>query len=145
MRVEINRGQLANKFKKIDQLIDEAKNLALYEAASWVILRSPVDTGTYMDNWNIGLGNDVPVTGNQDSTNRPRKRDWTKHRDMAQDRTSAQIESLPEDWKRASLGNTSYHADEVEYTHEYFVLTSLRSAWPTLKAKAILEAEARFK
>jgi hypothetical protein len=145
LRVQINRGQIKNKFKKIDLLIDEAKKRALGEAAAWVMLRSPVDTGTYMDNHNIGQGNSVPSSASISSKGKPKNQNWTAHANEAEARLAGQIESLPEDWKRATIANTSEHADEVEYKHGYGVYTSLRAAWPTLKAKAVSEAEAKFK
>lgn len=145
LRAQINRGQIKNKFKKIDLLIDEAKKRTLGEAAAWVMLRSPVDTGTYMDNHNIGQGNYVPSSASTSSKGKIRKQEWSEYVKKAEARLAEQIESLPEDWKRATLANTSEHADEVEYKHGYGVYTSLRAAWPTLKAKAVSEAEAKFK
>lgn len=145
MRAELNQGQIANKFKKPKALVDEAKALIMYEAAAYVVLRSPVDTGTYMDNWNIGAGNDVPLSKSQSSDRKPRNQPWQPYSDKAINRMDAQISNLPEGWKRASIGNTAYHADEVEYTHGYAVFTALRAAWPALKQKAIAQAEAKFR
>ena len=145
MRAEINRGQILNKFKKAEALVDEAKALTMYEAAAYVVLRSPVDTGTYMDNHNIGVGNSVPSSSIQSSDGRPRNQPWEPASQEAINRMDAQISNLPEGWKRASIGNTAYHVDAVEYTHGYAVYTALRAAWPALKQKAIAEAEAKFR
>ena len=148
MRAEINRGQILNKFKKAEALVDEAKSLTMHEAAAYVVLRSPVDTGTYMDNHSIGAGNDVPLPDDpkgRSSEGKERGRPWQLKADEAINRMAVQVENLPEGWKRASIGNTAYHSDEVEYTHGYAVYTALRAAWPALKQKAIAEAEAKFR
>jgi len=144
MRAEVNRGQILNKFKNAKDLVEEAKAESMRKAAAWVVLRSPVDTGTYMENHNIGEGNSVPASSIQSSFGRP-KVDYGPVSQASLNNMYAQIDRLPEDWKRASIANTAFHSEEVEYTHGYGVYTSLRAAWPQLKAEAVAEAEARSK
>jgi len=144
MRAEVNRGQILNKFKNAKDLVEEAKAESMRKAAAWVVLRSPVDTGTYMENHNIGEGNSVPASSIQSSDGRP-KVDYGPVSQASLNNMYAQIDRLPEDWKRASIANTAFHSEKVEYTHAYGVYASLRAAWPQLKAEAVAEAEARSK
>jgi uncharacterized protein YbdZ (MbtH family) len=168
MRAELNRGQLLNKFKLAEKLIDEAKSEAIKGAADHLVKVSPVDTGTYIDNHNIGVGNSTPVSSSTSSEGKtgyyaieglaynpiaPRV-----EREEARQKLWSQIIALPEGWKRASLSNSAVHFNEVEYgwtpspgsrvkepVSGYGVYASLRAAWPTIKADAVARAEAKFK
>ena len=150
MRAELNRGQIAKKIEGAKQKVDDFKAQTLREAADFLAEVSPIDTGTYIDNHNIGVGNSVPVTSQTSSDGRTGYYDIEGlaynplaervERDEARSRLWAQIEALPEGWKRASIGNTAMHFTNVEYgwpTREgYAVYTRLRQMWPSLKADA---------
>lgn len=159
MRAELNRGQLLNEFKLAEKLIDEAKSEVMKDAADYIVERSPVDTGTYIDNHNIGVGNSTPVSSSTSSEGKtgyyaieglaynplaPRT-----EREEARQKLWSQIIALPDGWKRASISNSAAHFNDVEYGWStrsgYGVFASLKAAWPTIKAEAVKRAEAKFK
>jgi hypothetical protein len=143
MRAEVNKGQILNKFKGAEDFIEDAK------------------AETYIDNHNVASGNQAPVTSRTTSEGRDGYYDLEgdaynalaprAERDEARQRLYSQILELPDGWKRASFSNSSEHFNSVEYgenwrhTEGYAVYTSLRAAWPQLKADAVAEAEARSK
>ena len=141
MRAEVNRGQILAKFKKAEDLVDEAKNEIMMGAAEWVVLRSPIDTGNYVFSHRIHEGN----AGGFSPTSSTPYQKGTFNEQQAFEQLYSDVESLPDDWKRASIVNVAEYADEVEYTHGYGVYTSLRAAWPTIKAEAVAKAEAKYK
>lgn len=164
MRAEFNRGQILNKLKAAEEFIDDAKEEVLRGAVDLLVNRSPVDTGTYIDNHNIGAGNDTPVTSNTSSEGRSGYFDIEgpayeplaprPERDEARQRMYSQILALPDGWKRASFSNSAMHFTDVEYggprwegkygpSNGYGVYAQLRSAWPVIKQDAVNEARAR--
>ena len=146
MRAEVNRGQILNKFKKAEQLVDDAKNEIMMGAAEWVVLRSPVDTGTYITSHRIAAGNSGGFDfQSSKSPKKARNQEWQPWANKAMDQLYSDIQFLPEDWKRASIENVALHSDLVEYEHGYGVYASLRAAWPSIKEEAIAKAEAKYK
>jgi len=137
MKAEINRGQIEKKLQAAKDEIRDIEDEALLQAAIWVATRSPVDTGTYVKNHTIGLGNSLPPAPVTNSTNQPKSLDPNGDIQSAISDMYAQILSLPDERKRVSIGNTSDHAEEVEYTHGYGVYASLRAAWVQLKEEAV--------
>ena len=145
-RAEVNRAQIAKKFEAAKDLIDDAIKETAIGAVEWVVPLSPVDTGTYMLNHAVGENNNLEDNGyDKSSEGKDRKQDWQPVAEEITGKLSGQILDWPSGVGRFSIGNLSFHADEVEYTHGYAVYTSLRSAWPSIKADAVARAEAKYK
>jgi|SRR6056297_513103 len=114
MRVQlvINRG-LDGKFKKITESLENYGEIYATKMAAQLVLASPVDTGTFMDNFYAGGSGTVGSTSSQ---GKPRNQPWNGQ--DAINRMSQGIAAL-----RGSttmlFGNTADHAYEVEYDHGY--------------------------
>lgn len=108
-----NRFSVMKRIKELEDKLQELPKAYLKELANEIVLNSPVDTGTYMDNHNIG-----EVGQPASSHGKPRNQPYQDHADNAIDRLHRQIDNLPSDSSKYYISNSADHAWFVEYEHE---------------------------
>ena len=141
-KVIANNSALDAKLKRLRTVVSDFRDEFLQESVQYVVLRSPVDTGTYMESHNIAIGRQGG--GYNSSARKPRKQPWQPEADAAVTRMFKQIEGLPKDASNISIYNNALHAPEVEYDHGYGVYTALRSAASTIAANAARRAKSKL-
>lgn len=138
-RILGNTGALANKIRELESQIDVFKTEILSESANFLIVSSPVDTGTYMDSHHVG---NSAVVGATSSFGKPVKQPWETHASQAQERLNSEIAAIPKDSRRVVFSNTSIHADSVENEHGYAPFSHMRSRLPEIVDRAAARAKA---
>lgn len=136
LRVQVNRG-LDGKFKKISDMLEGYKDRYLELMSAYIINVSPVDTGTYITAHNLG-SSEVPQT--ESSSGKPRKQPWEPFSEEGFNKLLSQV---PNVGNQAVFSNGAYHADEVEYTHGYFVYTSAAREHKRIAQEAAQDVKAR--
>lgn len=131
MRVITNRG-LDGKFQKLTDTLEEYPRAYLNLVASELVLNSPVDSGTYMDNHYVeGSGTD----GTPTSKGKPTKQPWQTFANKAINRMSTAIATFT--GNIATFGNSSYHSNLVEYKHGYAPFEKTRREHRRLAKQAL--------
>jgi uncharacterized protein YbjQ (UPF0145 family) len=139
LRVQVNRG-LDGKFQKLENMLEEYRDLYLHEMASQLVLYSPVDTGTYITGHHVGL---TAVGASRSSEGKQRQRDYEEFAQIALNDLSSEIEQLPENANSVVFSNDSFHSDDVEYEHGYAPYRKTAREHSRAAAKAAAEAKAR--
>lgn len=158
--VVIDNKAIDAKLSKARTVVKDFLEEFLWESGKFVVERSPIDTGTYILNHQIGVNYQTNPLGIRDRSSdgklgyhdlegdsynpyAPRI-----ERDVALQSIQAQIESLPEMgrdyWDRVTILNTAFHANKVEYDHGYAVYTQLRGAASSLAQIAAQRAKAKI-
>lgn len=115
INVQVNRG-LDGKFRKLEDMLENFRDLYLQGMADQLVLYSPVDTGTYISSHNVGLS-EVPKTNSSD--NKPRNQPYAAFAQAARNGLFLNIRLLPEGANRVVFSNGAFHESEVEYEHGY--------------------------
>lgn len=115
INVQVNRG-LDGKFRKLEDMLEDFRDLYLQGMADQLVLYSPVDTGTYISSHSVGLS-EVPKTNS--SSGKPRNQPYQAFAQAARNGLFTDIRLLPEGANRVVFSNASFHEDEVEYEHGY--------------------------
>jgi hypothetical protein len=139
LRVQVNRG-LDGKFQKLENMLEEYRDLYLHEMASQLVLYSPVDTGTYITGHHIKT---TAVGASRSSEGKQRQRDYEEFAQIALNDLSSEIEQLPENANSVVFSNDSFHSDDVEYEHGYAPYRKTAREHSRAAAKAAAEAKAR--
>lgn len=125
-----NRFTVYKKIKELEEKLEELPKAYLKEIATEIVLRSPVDTGTYMDGHHIG-----EVGSPTSSHGKPRNQPYETHADAAMERLFSEIDALPKETSRYYISNDSDHAFFVEYEHGDAPYTHARA-----KSQQLLDA-----
>ena len=142
--IVIDNKAIDAKLKKARTVVKDFLGEFLIESGRFVVKNSPIDTGTYILNHQVGVNyqtNPLRITdksskgkvGYSDLEGPGYNRYAPRpERDMALQSIIAQVESLPDSgrdfWDRVTILNTSLHASKVEYDHGFAVYTRLRGA-----------------
>ena len=141
LNVIVNRS-LDGKFKKLEQMIEGYTEIYAQKMAEQIVLRSPVDTGTYMEGHNLGVS---AVGASSSSEGKPRKQPYQPYAQEALNRLFMQASALPHNAHRIVFSNDAFHADMVEYEHGYAPYTSAAREHHRIAKEAEAEAKARFR
>lgn len=140
-KVVDDRTSLANKLKKLEDLVEDFGEEYLRGMANSVVLDSPVDTGTYMESHRIG---NAPASGITSSKGKPKDQPFGAIAQSELNRLYADIEALKDkDLSTVYFSNIAEHATEVEYQHGYEVYSRARSKSPQIAKEAAAKAKAR--
>lgn len=112
MRVVVNRTA-DGKFQKLEDMLDGYPEVYLRKFSEELVMNSPVDTGTYMDNHFVESSG---TSGTKTSKGKPGKQPWDSYAKKALARLMSGI-SLLGNVSQVTFGNESYHRDLVEYKH----------------------------
>lgn len=137
IQVQTNRG-LDGKFRKLSDLVEGFGEIYGQKVAEQLVLYSPVDTGAYMESFNVG-----PSAFGSSSTGRPRRRHWQTYANQAIAKLSQGVSALKGS-TTITFTNGAPHAWEVEYEHGYAPFSSTAREHSRLAAEAEAEARARF-
>lgn len=140
LNVIVNRS-LDGKFKKLEQMLEGYTEIYAQKMAEQIVLRSPVDTGTYMEGHNLGVS---AVGASSSSKGKPRKQPYQPYAQAALNQLFMQASALPHNSNRIVFSNNSFHADEVEYKHGYAPYRSAAREHSRIAKEAEAEAKARF-
>lgn len=140
LNVIVNRS-LDGKFKKLEQMIEGYTEIYAQKMAEQIVLRSPVDTGTYMEGHNLGL---VAVNPSQSARGKTRKQPYQPYAQEALNQLFRQASALPHNAHRVVFSNNAFHADVVEYEHGYAPYRSAAREHHNIAKEAEAEAKARF-
>jgi hypothetical protein len=146
LNVIVNRS-LDGKFKKLEQMIEGYTEIYAQKMAEEIVLRSPVDTGTYMEGHNLGVS---AVGASSSSAGKPRKQPYQPYAQAALNQLFMQASALPHNAHRIVFSNDALHADRVEFlgwkkTGPYLVYTSAAREHHRIAKEAEAEAKARFR
>ena len=141
LNVVVNRA-LDGKFKKLEQMIEGYTEVYAQKMAEQIVLRSPVDTGTYMEGHNLGMS---AVGPSQSSRNKPRQQPYQPYADAALSQLYSQASALPHNAHLIVFSNNAYHADVVEYELGYAPYRSAAREHKRIAAEAEAEVKARFR
>jgi hypothetical protein len=139
LRVQVNRG-LDGKFQKLENMLEEYRDLYLHEMATQLVLFSPVDTGTYITGHHVGL---TAVTASRSSEGKERNRAHSEFDQDAINDLSVQIRQLPKDANQVVFSNDALHWFDVEYEHGHAPYNKTAREHKRLAGKAATEAKAR--
>lgn len=138
-----DRTSIANKLKKLEDLVEDFGEEYLRGMANSIVLDSPVDTGTYMESHRVGTS---PASGITSSKNKPKNQPFGAVAQSELNRLYADIEALKDaDLSTVYFSNIAEHATEVEYQHGYEVYSRARSKSPQIAKEAAAKAKARNK
>ena len=110
--IQVNRS-LDGKFQKLSDMLEGYAEIYTQKMATELVLNSPVDTGAYMESFNVG-----PSAFGSSSRGRQRNQPWQPYADEAIARLTSQASSLKGSTS-IQFTNGSPHAYEVEYDHGY--------------------------
>jgi hypothetical protein len=133
VKVIINRS-LDGKFQKITEDLEEYGQIYANKVATQLVLASPVDTGTFMDNFFAGSSG---TAGTTSSRGKPRNQPWNGQE--AINRMSSGISALKGSTVM-NFGNSADHAFEVEYDHGYAPFGKVANMHGQLMREAWAEA-----
>jgi hypothetical protein len=132
----VQQGQSVESIlKKYRQSLGDARDEFLIGMAAEVVLRSPVDTGTYMEGHTITTGGSVPKVDS--SKNKPRSRPYQPFAQAAMNRMASQIRALPKDVPVVSISNSAIHSDLVEYSYGYAPYSQARNEASRIAIEAV--------
>ena len=140
LNVIVNRS-LDGKFKKLEQMLEGYTEIYAQKMAEQIVLRSPVDTGTYMEGHNLGVS---AVGASSSSSGKPRKQPYQPYAQAALNQLFMQASVLPHNTHRIVFSNNAFHSDEVEYAHGYAPYRSAAREHGRIAKEAEAEAKARF-
>lgn len=138
IRLQVNKG-LDGKFRKMENAIEGYYQFYLQGMANQLILFSPVDTGTYITNHNLGTGSSG---GSISSKGKPRNQPWSTFADQGLGRLAADISAMASQPASVTFSNSAEHAFEVEYDHGYAPYTKTAREHGNIAARAAAQAEA---
>lgn len=139
LRVQVNRS-LDGKLKKLEEMVEHFQEEYLRGMSEQIVLRSPVDTGTYMDGHNLGV---AQAAGGDSSRGKPRKQPWQPYADSALSRLFQQASTIPQNTAQVIFSNTAFHADVVEYELGYAPMRSAAREHSRIATEAEARAKAR--
>lgn len=139
LNVVVNRS-LDGKFKKLQDIVEGFQEEYLRGMSDQIVLRSPVDTGTYMDGHNLGTS---AVAPSESSRDKPRKQPYEPHANEALANLYRQAAALPHNSQRVVFSNNAYHADVVEYELGYAPYRSAAREHSRIASEAEARAKAR--
>ena len=139
LNVVVNRS-LDGKFKKLQDIVEGFQEEYLRGMSDQIVLRSPVDTGTYMDGHNLKTSA-VPQT--ESSSKKPRNQPYGPHADDALLRLYMQASALPRDANKVVFSNDAFHADAVEYNPEHSPYRTAAREHNNIAREAEARAKAR--
>lgn len=140
LNVVVNRS-LDGKFKKIEQMLEGYTELYAQKMAEQIVLRSPVDTGTYMEGHNLGTS----AVGRSDSSRgKPRKQPYGPVAQEALNKLFLQASALG-DTSRIVFSNSAFHEDMVEYEHGYAPYRGAANQHNRIAQETEAEIKARFR
>lgn len=138
-----NRTNVSKKIKEEEEKLINYRNFFLEGVAKELVLRSPVDTGTYIKSHQIttnrgGRGNFSTSKG------KARGQPYTPNANEGLSSLYSDINSLPKNLTLSGLtvSNYSTHANEVEYKHGYAPYTTVRNKANIIADKAAQRAKA---
>jgi hypothetical protein len=146
LRVQVNRG-LDGKFQKLENMLKDYGQEYAFGMATEIADNSPVDTGTYMREHNVGttaVSPTAPTTG----TPRPEGEGpfGPKQQSLVQptvDRLVAQAMPLLESTSRLVFSNGAEHANKVEYDYGYAPYREAAREHKRIASEAAERAKAR--
>lgn len=138
MRLIGNTGALANKIRELEEQIEFFKRDIAYESATFLVLESPVDTGTYMEGHHVGTSRGTKYTRPRTEKNQP----YEPVANEAIGRLEAEINALPDDSRAVVFYNNAIHAEKVENELGYAPYTTMRSRLPEIVDRAAARAKA---
>jgi len=135
----VNRS-LDGKFAKLELMVKGYRDEYLELMAANLVLVSPVDTGTYITNHNIGTSQ-VGATASSDGklTDQP----YGPFAQEGFNNLLSDIASLPEGINNVVMSNASEHSDEVEYTYGYLPYAQTANEHGRIAAQAAANVKAR--
>lgn len=141
LNIVVNRS-LDGKFKKIEQMLEGYTELYAQKMAEQIVLRSPVDTGTYMDSHELGL---TAMAPSESSEKKARNRPYSEHAQPALNKLFEQAKALPHNAMRIVFSNRAYHANMVEFDHGHAVYRGAANQHNRIAQEAEAEIKARFR
>lgn len=139
LRVQVNRG-LDGKFQKLENMLEEYRDLYLEGMSEQLILNSPVDTGTYITGHHVGTS---AVGASRRSDGKPRQQPYQPYAQEGLNGLFSEIAALPEESSRVVFSNDAFHSDEVEYEHGYAPYRKTAREHGRIAAQAAQQAKAR--
>lgn len=139
IRVQVNRG-LDGKFKKLEELVENFQEEYLRGMSDQIVLRSPVDTGTYMDGHHVGT---TAVAATDSSRNSDRQQPYGPHANDALYRLYMMASRIPQNTSQVIFSNSAFHADVVEYELGYAPMRSAAREHNRIASEAEARARAR--
>jgi len=106
--------------------------------AEQLVLYSPVDTGAFMESFNVG-----PSAFGSSSAGRPRQQPWEPYASEAMAKLSQGVSALKGS-TNLTFTNGAPHAYYVEYKHGYAPFAKTTREHSRIAAEAEAEAKARF-
>lgn len=137
-KVVDNRTNVSKKIEELNNKLENYGKYFLEGMATQIVLTSPVDTGTYMEAHELGMGTSG---GYSSSYGKPKNQDYNAYAQSTLDRLIAAIDSLGENWTNARFSNNALHASDVEYEHGYAVYTMARNKAPLIAQEAAQRAK----
>ena len=139
IRLQVNRG-LDGKFKKLEDLIENFQEEYIRGMSDQIVLRSPVDTGTYMDGHHVGT---TAVAATDTSRDKPRKQPYGPYANAALARLYSEAATIPQNTHQVIFSNSAFHADVVEYELGYAPMRSAAREHNRVASEAEARARAR--
>lgn len=132
IKVIDNRSNLFRKLKELEENLDELHTQLIIKTAVSLVSTSPVDTGAYMDSFNVAEGRSR--AGGVSSKGKPQNQPWETHATDAIARMSTQARST--NAGVATISNNAPHNRAVEEKYSPFGITRARRATIVADAKA---------
>ena len=148
----LNRGigvSFTNRLRKIENDLDEVRELFLEKIATEVITGSPVDTGTYVMSHNVSEASAAGQFTGEIRYIGPPNQNKQAMQQAALNKVLGQIANLPKNQTRVSLSNNSAHANIVEFGGKrwerdgYYLYDTARKRASILLDEAVKEVKAR--
>lgn len=136
INLQVNRG-LDGKFRRMEDAVKGYYEFYLQGMANQLILFSPVDTGTYITNHNLGVSD-----SSASSKGKPRNQPYANFADQGLRRLSADIAAMASNPANVIFSNSAEHALEVEYDHGYAPYGKTAREHRNVAARAARQAEA---
>lgn len=140
---KVSDGRKLNQkiINEMSRKIEGFKEEFLRELAASIVLDSPVDTGTYMENHNVGTN---PKSGSDSSRGKPRNQNYGTYANQALSNLYSQIDGVAnDDLDTIYFYNTAEHAITVEYEHGYEPYSRAKAKAPQMASEAAAKVKAK--